>query len=118
MSGIDFSQFDLDEPLPALKSNGHQSSTKALEGKVLRDLLRKSQRFGPDGVVGTATDVAGSLDEIMQHVGGDGFLLVNSYFSRRYVMEICDGLVPELQKRGLTRTGYEHERFRDNLLAY
>ena len=118
MSGIDFSEFDLDEPLPALKSNGHQSMTKALEGKVLRDLLRTAQRFGPADVVGTATDVAGSLDEIMQHVGGDGFLLVNSYFSRRYVMEICDGLVPELQKRGLTRTRYEYDRFRDNLLAY
>jgi hypothetical protein len=51
-------------------------------------------------------------------VGGDGFLLANSYFSRRYVTEICDGLVPELQKRGLTRTHYEHEHFRDNLLAF
>lgn len=24
---------------------------------------------------------------------------------RRYVMEVCDGLVPKLQRRGLVRTG-------------
>jgi hypothetical protein len=26
--------------------------------------------------------------------------------------------VPELQRRGLTRTGYEHDNFRDNLMAF
>jgi hypothetical protein len=26
--------------------------------------------------------------------------------------------VPELQRRGLTRTGYPHKLFRDNLLAF
>ncbi|MCI2422617.1 NtaA/DmoA family FMN-dependent monooxygenase [Saccharopolyspora sp. K220] len=118
LSGIDFSKFDLDEPLPKLKSNGHQSMVKALEGKVLRDMLKRAQRFGSDLFVGTAEDVAAVMDEVMQEVGGDGFLMVNSYFSRRYVMEICDGLVPELQKRDLTRTHYEHEHFRDNLLAF
>jgi hypothetical protein len=43
---------------------------------------------------------------------------MNSYFPRRYVTEICDGLVPELQKRGLTRKAYEFDNFRDNLLAF
>ena len=45
----------------------------------------------------------------MEEVGGDGFLIFNSYFDRRYVMEICDGLVPELQRRGLTRKAYAHK---------
>jgi hypothetical protein len=45
-------------------------------------------------------------------------LISNTYFSRRYVSEITDGLVPELQRRGLTRTAYEHALFRDNLLAF
>jgi FMN-dependent oxidoreductase (nitrilotriacetate monooxygenase family) len=118
LSGIDFSQFDLDEPLPTLKSNGHQSMAAAFEGKAPRDLLRRAQRFGSDMFIGTAPDIAALMDEVMQEVGGDGFLLANSYFSRRYVTEICDGLVPELQKRDLTRTHYEHEHFRDNLLAF
>jgi len=118
LTGIDFSQFHLDEPLPSLKSNGHQSMAAGFEGKVLRNLLTRAQRFGPDAFVGTPKEVAAVMDEFMQEVGGDGFLIVNSYFSRRYVMEICDGLVPELQRRGLTRTRYEHAHFRDNLLAF
>jgi alkanesulfonate monooxygenase SsuD/methylene tetrahydromethanopterin reductase-like flavin-dependent oxidoreductase (luciferase family) len=118
LSGIDFAQFDLDEPLPVLVSNGHQHMTAALQGKVLREELRRAQRFGPDLFAGTAADVAAVMDEVMQEVGGDGFLIVNSYFSRRYVAEICDGLVPELQKRGLTRKHYEYEHFRDNLFAF
>jgi hypothetical protein len=33
-------------------------------------------------------------------------------------MEVCDGLVPELQRRGLTRKGYSHRCFKDNLLEF
>ena len=58
---------------------------------------------------GTADHVAGMMQEIMEEVGGDGFLIFNSYFDRRYVMEVCDGLVPELQRRGLTRKAYAHK---------
>ena len=54
----------------------------------------------------------------MQEVGGDGILLFKGMFDRRYIMEICDGLVPELQRRGLTRTGYPHKCFKDNLLEF
>ena len=49
------------------------------------------------------------MQEIMEEVGGDGFLMFNSYFDRRYVMEVCDGLVPELQRRGVTRKAYAHK---------
>jgi len=58
------------------------------------------------------------MQEIMQEVGGDGFLIFNTYFDRRYVMEVCDGLVPELQRRGLTRKAYAHKLFRDNLMEF
>ena len=47
-----------------------------------------------------------------------GFLFFNTYFDRRYIMEVCDGLVPELQRRGLTRTQYAHKRLKDNLLEF
>ncbi|MFT4264684.1 MAG: NtaA/DmoA family FMN-dependent monooxygenase [Nocardioides sp.] len=119
-SGIDFSQFALDEPLPErLVSNGHQSMVAKWEGRVLGDIIRGNVLSpGSKSFVGTPDHVAGYMDEVMQEVGGDGFLFVNSYFPRRYVTEICDGLVPELQRRGLTRTAYEHEHFRDNLMAF
>jgi FMN-dependent oxidoreductase (nitrilotriacetate monooxygenase family) len=118
-TGIDFSTFALDEPLPKLVSNGHQSMADSLEGKVLNDVIHANQLAGGnENYVGTAADVAAYMDEAMQEAGGDGFIFGNSYFSRRYVTEICDGLVPELQKRGLTRTEYSHELFRDNLMEF
>jgi hypothetical protein len=58
------------------------------------------------------------MGEAMEEIGGDGFLLQNLYITRRYVSEICDGLIPELQRRGLTRTGYTNEHFRDNLKEF
>jgi len=33
-------------------------------------------------------------------------------------MEVCEGLVPELQRRGLTRKAYAHRHLRDNLLEF
>jgi long-chain alkane monooxygenase len=38
--------------------------------------------------------------------------------SASYVLEITDGLVPALQKRGLMRTNYEGTTFRENLLEF
>jgi hypothetical protein len=37
---------------------------------------------------------------------------------RRYVMEVCVGLVPELQRRGLTRKAYAHKHLADNLKEF
>ena len=118
LTGIDFAQFDLDEPLPELTTNGHQSSLAKWVGKTPRAVaLSQSTKAGID-FTGTADHVAGMMQEIMEEVGGDGFLFFNSYFDRRYIMEVCDGLVPELQRRGLTRTEYSHRCFKDNLMAF
>jgi hypothetical protein len=51
-------------------------------------------------------------------VGGDGFLISNTAIDRRYVMEVCDGLVPELQRRGLARKAYAHKHLADNLKEF
>jgi hypothetical protein len=57
------------------------------------------------------------MDEAMQEVGGDGFLMTAAW-TRRQVAELTDGLVPELQRRGLTRTEYSGETLRENLFAF
>jgi alkanesulfonate monooxygenase SsuD/methylene tetrahydromethanopterin reductase-like flavin-dependent oxidoreductase (luciferase family) len=69
-------------------------------------------------LVGTPGSLAAQMDEAMQHIGGDGFLLTHMWPTRRYVDEICDGLVPALQARGLVRTAYEYPTFRENLHAF
>jgi len=115
---IDFSVFDPDVPLPELTSNGHQSEVSKYTGRTLRSLAMEYAIKSGIDYTGTPDYVSGLMAEIMAEVGGDGFLLFNSDFTRRYIMEVCDGLVPALQRRGLTRTEYPHANFRDNLTAF
>jgi FMN-dependent oxidoreductase (nitrilotriacetate monooxygenase family) len=115
---IDLSPFALDEPLPELTSNGHQSEVSKYTGRTPRSLAMEYAIKSTIDYTGTPDYVAGLMAEVMEEVGGDGFLLFNSDFTRRYVLEICDGLVPALQRRGLTRTNYPHQNFRDNLVAF
>jgi FMN-dependent oxidoreductase (nitrilotriacetate monooxygenase family) len=119
LTGIDFSKFDLDQPLPTdLQTNGHQSALAKWVGRTPRSLVRSYARKDGIDYTGTPDHVAGMMQEIMEEVGGDGFLIFNSYFDRRYVIEVCDGLVPELQRRGVTRKAYAHRHLKDNLLEF
>jgi FMN-dependent oxidoreductase (nitrilotriacetate monooxygenase family) len=123
ITNIDLSTADLDAPVDDLTTNGHQSSLavflKRAEGKTLREaMISYSTSGGSLELAGTPDDVAAQMEEAMQEVGGDGFLFSLGNVSRHSVAEICDGLVPALQQRGLTRTHYEHAQFRDNLLAF
>jgi FMN-dependent oxidoreductase (nitrilotriacetate monooxygenase family) len=125
VTNIDFSVFGLDTVLgeQELTTNGHQQSldqfVAANRGRTLRDAAAAS--LGPNGcvpLVGTPASVAAQMAEVMQEVGGDGFLFYSSELTRKTIAEVTDGLVPELQRRGLTRTEYAHERFTDNLLDF
>ena len=118
LTGIDFSKFDLDTPLPELTTNGHQSSLAKWIGKTPRSIVQSYASKAGIDFTGTSDHVAGMMQDIMEEVGGDGFLLFNGYFDRRYIMEVCDGLVPELQRRGLTRKAYAHKTLRENLLEF
>ena len=124
---IDFSQYDLDKPLPSkLVTNGESGTLDKFQqwgsGKTLRQLAAA----GGGGLVssmeliGTPAQVAEKMGEAMAEVGGDGFLITTPVLrvSRRYITEICDGLVPELQARGLVRTEYKHQLLRDNLREF
>lgn len=118
LTGIDFAQYPIDEPLPEITTNGHQSVANKYSGRSPREIaMGRANRSGLD-YTGTPDHVAGMMEEVMQEVGGDGFLLTYGDFTRRYVAEICDGLVPELQRRGLTKRGYAHKTFRENLMAF
>jgi FMN-dependent oxidoreductase (nitrilotriacetate monooxygenase family) len=123
ITNIDFSKMDLDAPVGELKTNGHQESLRQFLVKAGKRTLREAMLdYSKSGqsidLVGTPDSVAAQMGEIMEEVGGDGFLLSMPNVSRRTTAEICDGLVPELQKRGLVRKQYAHTRFRDNLLEF
>jgi len=121
-NNIDFSQFDLDKPLPEIETEGHRGTLAAFskQGKTLRQMVeaRLGRSTRTLQLIGTPASVAERMGEVIDEIGGDGFLIHAFPLTRRYIAEITDGLVPELQKRGLVRTRYEHEHFRDNLLAF
>jgi FMN-dependent oxidoreductase (nitrilotriacetate monooxygenase family) len=126
VTDIDFSQFDLDQPLPPLTTNGEQGSLDKFAqwgtGKTLRQLA--SERFStmpPDlELIGTPEIVADRMAAIMAGVGGDGFLISTPFqrTSRRFINEITEGLVPALQRRGLARTAYRSTTLRDTLKEF
>lgn len=122
---IDFSQFPLDEPLKArgLTTEGTRVVLDDFiarnQGRTLRQAGAIALAYNPDGtsLTGTAEDVAAEMVEIMQHVGGDGFLITGQT-TRHYLAEIADGLVPALQDLGAVRTRYRPGMLRDTLLEF
>lgn len=118
VTGIDFSKYGLDEKLPELTSNGHLSVAKGFSGRTPRDIVQQGRSLSDYDLVGTPARVAAQMAEIMEAVGGDGFLIMDPDFTRRYITEIADGLTPALQKLGVVRTKYEHAMLRDNLRAF
>ena len=123
ITNIDFAQFDLDAPVGALTTNGHQQTLDDFKRKAGNRTLREAvSAYNSDGgsveLVGSPDDVAGQMQEAMQAAGGDGFLFSLPDVSRRTIAEIEDGLAPALQKRGLMRRAYAHAQFRDNLLEF
>jgi FMN-dependent oxidoreductase (nitrilotriacetate monooxygenase family) len=124
-TNLDLSDIDLDTPVGQLElsTNGHQSSLsqflKKAGNKSLREaIIGHNSNGGTIDLVGDPDSVAAQMAEAMQEIGGDGFLFNLPDLSRRSVATITDGLVPELQQRGLVRTAYAHEHLRDNLLEF
>jgi len=125
ITDIDFAQYDLDKPLPGkLTTNGEQGSLDKFQqfgsGKTLRQLVREGGNSTSIELVGTPDQVAERMGDIMETVGGDGFLIKAPFHkvSRQYIVEVCDGLVPALQRRGLARTEYTKATLRETLKEF
>lgn len=128
LTEIDFARFDIDKPLPyRLETNGEKGTLDKFQqwgsGKTLRELVVDGAGGLVSSVplVGTPDQVAERMGEVMEQVGGDGFMLTTPLLrlNRRYITEVTDGLVPALQRRGLTRSAYTPGRtLRENLLEF
>jgi FMN-dependent oxidoreductase (nitrilotriacetate monooxygenase family) len=126
VTDIDFSQFDLDQPLPRLTTNGEQGSLDKFaqwgSGKTLRQIARERFWSVPSDVefIGSPDTVAQRMGEVAEAVGGDGFLISTPFqrTSRRFIVEVTEGLVPALQRRGLARTAYSGGTLRQTLTEF
>jgi FMN-dependent oxidoreductase (nitrilotriacetate monooxygenase family) len=128
LTDIDFKQFDPDAPLPdTLSTNGESGALDffrygAGAGKTLREIVIDTGGGLSSSIelIGTPEQVADRMEDAMTEIGGDGFLITmpGQAASRRSIIEVCEGLVPVLQRRGLVRTAYDHALFRDNLRSF
>lgn len=124
LTEVDFSQFDLDAPVTQdITTNGHRTTLSEFlklgdDGRTLREVAAGWSISAVD-LVGSVESVADRMEEVMGYVGGDGFLM-SGPMTRTYIGEIVDGLVPELQRRGLTRSDYlpQGATFRENLRSF
>jgi FMN-dependent oxidoreductase (nitrilotriacetate monooxygenase family) len=120
---IDFSQVPLDVPLGqlSLKTNGTQLFSEYCRRNAdltLRQAVARQAGGAGPSFVGSVSAVADQFEAFARDSGGDGFLISSHGVTRRFIAEICDGLVPELQQRGLVRREYRHPQLRQNLLDF
>jgi FMN-dependent oxidoreductase (nitrilotriacetate monooxygenase family) len=119
---LDFSVLDPDQPIPDdLTTNGHQGTLAgwkdAFGGRPIKEAA-SSMRVASLELVGTPETIADKMEDAMDQVGGDGFLVLAQPTSRDYIREITEGLCPALQRRGLLRKTFSHKHFRDNLRSF
>ncbi|PXA73229.1 NtaA/DmoA family FMN-dependent monooxygenase [Cryobacterium arcticum] len=129
---IDLSVLPMDTPLTeellaGLHTTGHISYlakfVKSAGGRTLREMAVESyirMNWSEIDLYGTVETVADRMEEIMAEVGGDGFLFSqgNGNHTTRYMVEVAEGLVPELQRRGLARREYTSSTLKGHLQEF
>jgi FMN-dependent oxidoreductase (nitrilotriacetate monooxygenase family) len=119
LSMIDFSKFDLDAPMPEIKTNASQTSALAYVADPTKTLRENLLDPGSGNIdfVGTPDSVAAEMGEAIATIGGDGFLFSDT-LTRKKIIEVTDGLAPALKRRKLIKTGYQYATFRENLMEF
>lgn len=120
--GHDFSQYDLDGPIPDLPvPDTYHSFTKVLMAKArreqmsLRDLYSLTAAARGHWVVcGSPETIANTLQEWFDNYAADGFNIMPPYFHEGFE-DFVDLVVPILQERGLFRRAYEGTTLRSQL---
>lgn len=120
--GHDFSQYDLDGPIPDLPvPETYHSFTKVLMAKArreqmsLRDLYSLTAAARGHWVVcGSPETIANTLQEWFDSYAADGFNIMPPYFHEGFE-DFVDLVVPILQERGLFRRAYQGPTLRSQL---
>ena len=121
MLGHDVSGFDPDGPLPPIpESNASKSGQERVvelaqrEKLTVRQLAQRVGGFGGLAFVGTPLMIADQMEEWLLTDACDGFNILFPYLPAG-LDDFVDGVVPELQRRGIFRREYEGRTLRENL---
>lgn len=119
--GVDASGFDLDAPLPEIpQTNASQSGRDTLvalarrENLTVRELARLAGGYGGLRMVGTANEIADTMQEWLETEASDGFNVMFPTLPQG-LDDFVDLVVPELQRRGIFRREYAGVTLRENL---
>jgi alkanesulfonate monooxygenase len=119
--GVDASGFDLDAPLPEIpQTNASQSGRDALVALARRDNLTVRQLaqmvggYGGLQMVGTAGEIADTMQEWLETDASDGFNIMFPTVPEG-LDDFVELVMPELQRRGIFRREYEGTTLRDHL---
>jgi alkanesulfonate monooxygenase SsuD/methylene tetrahydromethanopterin reductase-like flavin-dependent oxidoreductase (luciferase family) len=122
-TGIDFAEYDLDEPIKYIKNDAIQSATEALTSADPDRVwtVREVAEFGGIGglgpvVVGSPERVADELQSWVAETDIDGFNLAYAVTPETF-SDIVDLLVPELQRRGVYKQDYAPGTLREKLFG-
>ncbi|KQN02396.1 monooxygenase [Sphingomonas sp. Leaf230] len=120
MLGYDVSGFDPDGPLPEIpETNASKSARERMirlardEKLTIRQLAQKAGSYAGLAFVGTPASIADEMEQWLG-VGSDGFNIMFPWLPGG-LDAFVDGVVPELQRRGLFRSEYEGTTLRDHL---
>ena len=121
MLDYDVSGFDPDGPLPEIPETNASKSARAriiemakAEKLTIRELAQRSGSYSGLAFVGTAATIADAMEEWLFSEGSDGFNLMFPFLPAG-LDDFVDGVVPELQRRGLFRKAYEGSTLREHL---
>ncbi|MFH1554352.1 MAG: LLM class flavin-dependent oxidoreductase [Pseudomonadota bacterium] len=121
LGGIDLSQCDVDEPLPAhlvAEELGRSNSRVSYMLKGNPTLRQMYEQFGTGRgqrtVKGTPSNIVDQMENWFVNRGVDGFLIQPPVLPAG-LDEFCEHIIPELQNRGLFRTEYSGSTLRENL---
>ena len=119
--GTDASRFDPDAPLPEIPETNAgktgREKTIALarrENLTVRQLAQRLGGFSGLEMVGTPRSIADTMEEWLVGEAADGFNVMFPFLPGG-LDAFADGVIPELQRRGLFRRDYAGTTLRDHL---
>jgi alkanesulfonate monooxygenase len=120
-TGIDFSQYDFDEPIRFIKNDAVQSAVEAFTIRdpskiwTVREIAEHVGIGGPGPVIiGSPSAVASQMQSWVDETGIDGFNLAYAVTPETF-SDFADLVVPELQRRGIYKTEYREGTLREKL---
>jgi alkanesulfonate monooxygenase len=119
--GHDASKLDPDAPLPDMPESNQSKSGRERairlarrENLTVRQLAQRLGGYAGLAMVGTPKTIADEMEAWLAAGASDGFTIMFPYLPGG-LLDFCDRVIPELQRRGLFRKAYAGATLREHL---